>query len=370
MLGRLKFDITSLVDEILDQLPNEVWSRSTTTFLDPAIGGGQFVRAIEQRLREAGHSDTNIASRVYGYESNRMRINFAVNKYKLVGIYNNIDFLEEDKGMKFDVIIGNPPYQSTEDGSKRKKMWVEFASRSIDNADIVAMITPTAWQKTNSKYFTEISEKIKSKIISYDSTDNYFNVGESTGYWIVDNNTTKPIDVIDTNPCTPIYNKMIRKGNRWHYRDFQQPTSDVDKKEFPSVPTDDFIIPIYWTAKQVRYCRPKDVKYKGWKVIVNNSGHYHSVTDPEKYNRVDNTMTVGLGAWGIKVPDKESGENALSWIRSKLYRVVVIKMKTGGFNNPFVELENLGYDKKWTDNEIYKHFNLTKEEIKYIEENS
>ena len=62
-------------------------------------------------------------------------------------------------------------------------------------------------------------------------------------------------------------------------------------------------------------------------------------------------------------------ENVLSWVRSKLYRVVVAKMKTGGFNNPFVELEHLGVNKNWSDTEIYQHFNLTAEEISYVEQN-
>ena len=147
MLGRLKFDITQLVDEILDRLPKEVWSSSTTTFLDPAIGGGQFVRAIESRLRNAGHSNENIASRVYGYESNRMRIAFAVNKYNLVGTYTNKSLLEEEANMKFDVVVGNPPYQSG-NASKGNKLWPKFILKSYEltkEHGITALITPTGW---------------------------------------------------------------------------------------------------------------------------------------------------------------------------------------------------------------------------------
>jgi tRNA1(Val) A37 N6-methylase TrmN6 len=152
MLGRLKFDITDLVNEILDQLPSEIWSSSTTTFLDPAIGGGQFVQAVERRLRDAGHSYENIASRVYGYESNRMRINFAVNKYKLVGIYTNADFLEENINMKFDVVVGNPPYQESKEHGKKVTgngaLWVKFTLKSIElckDNGYVAFIIPDSW---------------------------------------------------------------------------------------------------------------------------------------------------------------------------------------------------------------------------------
>jgi len=283
------------------------------------------------------------------------------------------DFIITEFDMKFDVVVGNPPFQSTEDGSKRKKMWVQFAENAIDMAEHVAFVTPTAWQKENSKYFKDIAGKIKSKLIAYGDANSYFSVGEDIGYWIVDNNTTTPIDVVDNNPCSPIYNKMLKpKGTSWHYRDFQQPhvVENGNWLTFTDKPTVDNTVPIYWTAKQVRYCRPQDVKYTGWKVIVNNSGHYYSNTDLDKYSRIDNSMTVGLGAWGIKVASEKEAMNVLSWVRSKLYRVVVTKMKTGGFNNPFIELKSLGASTMWTDNDIYKHFNLTQEEIDYIESNA
>lgn len=277
------------------------------------------------------------------------------------------DFTQLEFNMKFDVIIGNPPFQSTEDGSKRKKMWVQFAEKAINMSEYVVFVTPTAWQKSNSKYFKDIAGKIKPKLVAYGDANKHFNVGEDIGYWIRDNNTTSPVTLVDTNPCSPIYNKMLRSGDRWHYRDFQQPHSDIDKKIFPSSPDGNFNVPIYWTAKQIRYCRPKDVKYTGWKVIVNNSGHFYLDSDPDKYSRVDNSMAVGLGAWGIKVNSESEGKNVLSWVRSKLYRTVVAQMKTGGFNNPFIEMEHLGASKVWTDQEIYKHFKLTQEEIDYIE---
>ena len=46
MLSRMKFEIEPLVAEMLDHLPHSVWISDSTTFFDPAIGGGQFVRAI------------------------------------------------------------------------------------------------------------------------------------------------------------------------------------------------------------------------------------------------------------------------------------------------------------------------------------
>ena len=364
--NRLKFKVDDLVNEMLDHLPVDIWESKTTMFLDPSMGGGQFVKEIERRLREAGHSNKNISQRVFGWEVNTMRIGFAIKKHNLIGTYE-VGGLETVLSKKFDVIVGNPPFQSVTDESKRKKHWVTFADFSMDAASIVALVTPSAWRLNNTKYFKDIGSKIKEHLVAYADANEHFNVGENIGYWIWNKNNNNPVEVIDTNPFSSIYQKMLREGDKWHFRDFQKPTSDIDGITFPNEKNDEFNVPMYWTAKQTRYARPKDAKYGGWKVIVNNSGHYYDKSNPDKYSTVDNEKLVGLGAWGIKVPSEEAGNNVLSWVRSKLYIAVVTNMKTGGFNNPFVELKNLGHDKKWTDEEIYEHFNLTQEEINLIE---
>ena len=114
---RLKFKIRPLVDEMLDQIPEEIWASSTTTFLDPAMGGGQFIIPIIERLRKHGHSEENIKGRVYGYESNILFVQYVSTKYKIANkrkISATLEFggLKELKEleMKFDVILMNPPF--------------------------------------------------------------------------------------------------------------------------------------------------------------------------------------------------------------------------------------------------------------------
>lgn len=162
MLSRLKFPITPLVNEMLDQLPAEVWTSSTTTFLDPAMAGGQFLVEIQRRLRETGHSDTNIASRMYGCETGQMRVNYAKNNKKLVtdNLYK-MDFLTHDWGdMKFDVIVGNPPYQSETTASRlgsrgESAVWPSFVKTSLSllkGEGWMCMVHPTSWRKPDDRY--------------------------------------------------------------------------------------------------------------------------------------------------------------------------------------------------------------------------
>ena len=281
-------------------------------------------------------------------------------------------------GKKFDVVIGNPPYQSTTDGSNRKKAWVQFSELAMELAPVVAFVTPQAWQGTVKKYFKSIGDSIKSKLVVWEDANDHFKyVGEDIGYWITDANA-EPIEFVKEEPYVDLFNKVRRTEDmpKWHYRDFQLPWVGNKMKnqhvDLTKEPTDTHTEPVFHTSKQVRFAEVKDVKYTGLKVMVNNSGGYHDDNDLDRYNWIENAdKFVGQGMWGIKINTEEEGEAILSWIRCKLYRVLVKEMKAGGgFNNQFVELQHLGTDRIWTDADVYEHFNLTEEEIALVEDYS
>ena len=62
------FTPTELVQEILDQLPQELFTDSTRTFLDPACGDGQFLSEILIRRLENGIDFETALSTIYGVD--------------------------------------------------------------------------------------------------------------------------------------------------------------------------------------------------------------------------------------------------------------------------------------------------------------
>lgn len=184
MLERI-VPLTGLVSEMLDQLPAELWTSSTTTFLDPAMGSGQFVSGVERKLAEHGHSSENIASRVYGYEDNRLLIDLAKNLHSLVGKYDKVSYnqiLQAGNDMKFDVIIGNPPYQKEDNAAKRWTLWELFVEKSLDMATMVAMVVPQSITSPGKSF-----ELIKHRctVLNID-VSKHFTVGSTFCYFITD----------------------------------------------------------------------------------------------------------------------------------------------------------------------------------------
>lgn len=173
MIFRLKLDIDGLIQEMVNKLPESLFISDSTTFLDPSMGGGQFVSAIENKLRKRGHSDANIKKRVFGVEKTSFRLNFSVNKHGLVGSYtvdkSDVPSILIDHNMKFDAIVGNPPYQKKVGDKKTEPLWdtfVEESIKSLKDGGYLCYVHPSGWRNVEGR-FEDVGKLIKSKEVQY-----------------------------------------------------------------------------------------------------------------------------------------------------------------------------------------------------------
>ena len=124
------FTPIGLVIMILNKIPNEVWTNPDSTFIDPCMGKGVFLIEIVRRLVDIyGYGEEDAKSRVFGYD---IRVKY-VNYLKRRG-YKNVfhkDSLKEIFNMKFDVVLGNPPYQEKVGDKKTEPLWNKFVKKSI-----------------------------------------------------------------------------------------------------------------------------------------------------------------------------------------------------------------------------------------------
>jgi len=384
MLERIK-PMPVLVNEILDHLPKEVWTSKTTTFFDPAIGGGQFVREIEKRLKEHGHKVANIRKRVFGFESSQALVDMSINMNKLIGQYKTVStdhFFKLDNSMKFDIIVGNPTYQGKNDkGTAKNKshnLWSKFVDKSIDlvkDNGHLDFVTPDSWMSANSQILTKFKEH--SLIWCNTDVSKHFSVGSSFTAWMLEKNKNTNQCYIDGIPVN--FSKL-----NYLPRDFHNTYTIHDKvinSAFPKIgalcdttchsdhkhkklsDTKDSVYKYktFHTNAQTRFSKLKSKDFDKNKIVWSLSGYFKPFYDN------GNIGTTEVCQY-LLVDDQTEGDNILTYLNSKLYQFIVTTGKWSGFLNGKV-IESLPKlpNKKWTDATLYKQFNLTQDEINVIE---
>lgn len=143
-----------LAQEMINKLPEEIFISDKTTFLDPCFGTGTFLKAAARRFRKYGHSKENINSRLIGVEKSIRFINKACKEWgDFKPTLIHADFLEYDfKDMKFDVVIGNPPYNGpSKEGTSRQsrngeQLYKTFIEKCIKlNPKYLSFVIPYVW---------------------------------------------------------------------------------------------------------------------------------------------------------------------------------------------------------------------------------
>ena len=125
MLSRLKFEIQGLFEEIYNErFPESIFLSETTTFADLQSAGLQSIIPLINKLREYGHSDDNIRSRVFAFMENDVYLNYVMSKYYNLPV--TLDIYRESINMKFDVLVGNDPYQEKVGPNKTEPLWNKF----------------------------------------------------------------------------------------------------------------------------------------------------------------------------------------------------------------------------------------------------
>jgi len=363
MLSRLKFDISVLVSEIIDQLPESVWTSTTTTFLDPALGGGQFVAIIEQRLRNAGHSDENIASRVFGYEDNQIRINFAVNKYKLKGTYVTGKFLEEKIDMEFDVIVGNPPYQG------KAELHQKFFNKGVEllkDGGTIAFIQPATPYFNKKESIRTNAQAMIDNVQAFQSTVNIISGKVFANANIFTSLAVTTLNKIP-NPSNTLVKYVSESGDEYFdvnidsvnmlQMDLSVYTSLV-AKVFKIIDLNDSIQSLITTDTEVPKLYVQKVRGN-----IGKHDFYSLVSNKSSYWEVKKEFDYGLA-----ITAGTDTKSLLSYLTSFVARFCLAIYKFNG-NNHMGELRSVPqvpFDRIWNDKMLCDYFGITDAEYTEI----
>jgi 16S rRNA G966 N2-methylase RsmD len=363
-----------LVREVIERIPRYIMKSSTTTFLEPCFGSGTFIFELIKELRKYGHSVENIQNRIYGFEISHGSINRVkknLSKYNFKNIHNTNFLTYNFKNMKFDVILGNPPYQQPQQESKRWTLWSKFIEKSNElSPEYLAFVIPHSWLGPNKEH------DLIFKNLTYASldVDKYFNVGSTFSYIICSqnpsnevliNNGSQTISVPRTTEFLPNDTRFISVNNKF----FNRPTFGfIRTTEHHTANKND------WSCEDGEFeifhshaqsfksnKRPLRYSYEGYKALITLSGYSNFLIK-------NNIGASQIGAW-MEINESEV-ESTNSILNSKLYQKMLHVNKWSGWNSlPVIKsLPSMPLNKIYTDQEIYSYFDLSPEEILLIEE--
>lgn len=470
------FTPPDIVNRMLDLLPQELFLSKDTTFLDPAAKSGVFLREIakrliaglqqeipdlQQRLDHIFHRQlygiaitemTSLLSRRSVYCSKYPNCKYSVSQFE--DAEGNIRFKKTQhtwrKGkcvfcgasqseydrdeslethayefihtkyperifdMKFDVIIGNPPYQLETGGSGRQatpiyQIFVEQAKKL--NPRYLAMIIPSRWftggMGLDDFRKSMLEDDHVRHLIDYANAKDCFPQMSISGgvcyfLWDRDNPGTckltsiignmastldrelsefpvlvrynEAVDILrktaSSNTLSAIASSLTPFGLSTNFRGAQKRT----KEDNLAVQTS---VGISYIAKEEI---EKGLEYIGkYKVLMSKTGAEHA-GEPDrdgKYRvltssvRVMEPNEICTHSYFVLGPfdNRLHAENLLSYIKTRFFRFLVLQsMSSINVSRTvfqFVPIQD--FSEPWTDEKLYKKYGLTEDEIAFIE---
>ena len=263
------FTPLSLVNDILDKIPVKVWKNPAATFCDLSMGKGTFLLEIFNRLVYIyGYSEDDAKSRIFGYE---IRLKY-VNYLKRRGFVNvsHKDSLKEKFNMRFDVVLGNPPYQKKVGPKKTEAIWPKFVEKSFEickEGGYVSLIHPSGWRNVKGNY-KDIQNLLKDKnmihLDMYNDIDGMriFNASINFDIYLVENSNTyngltvitdqqkntfnfniKNVDFIPDGMFNEVLSLVGKEGEETIDVLYSRSDYGTDKKHMSKVRTEEYIYP-------------------------------------------------------------------------------------------------------------------------------
>jgi site-specific DNA-methyltransferase (adenine-specific) len=463
-----------VVNQILDMLPQELFESKETTFLDPATKSGVFLREIAKRLMKGLEKEipdiqeranhifanqlfgiaitelTSLLSRrtLYGSKIANGKYSFCTTFENNQGniIFKNInhtwkngkcsfcgaseEVYKRDKNletyaylfihrkrpkdifkMKFDVIIGNPPYQLSSGGygAQATPIYNKFVEQAKKlNPRYLTMIIPARWYSGGmglNKFREEMLNDKKIRVLhDFINARDVFPSVEIKGgvcYFLWDRDNEGKCKVVTHkngkivsemerflleegqdvfirhNEAIPILKKVLSKKEKSFseivssQRPFDLPTNfkDFEEEEFENS------VKIY-ANKKIGYIEKDKIKrgleyIDKFKIFVPKAiGSGDMKTDLIKpiLGERNSCCTETYIMIGPFETEKEA-KNAISYIKTKFFHFLIglLKITQDSLKRVYKFVPMQDFSKSWSDEELYKKYNLTEEEINFIE---
>lgn len=470
------FTPPQLANRILDLLPAELWSSKKAAFLDPGCKSGVFLREIAKRLdkglekqipdrqKRMNHIFKN---QLYGLAITELTAllsrrsvycsKTANGKYSVCESFNNPEgnirfgrvehawengrcvycgaskdaydrgpelethayrFLHADKpeelfNMKFDVIVGNPPYQMGSDGGTRD---IPIYNKFVDQAKklnprFLSMIIPSRWMASGlglSEFRRSmLADRRIRKLVDYERMDAVFPGVDFEGgacFFLWDRDNEGDCDVT-TISGDEVIGPVARNLNEYDVfvRDIRAlkilrkvlkagETSITEMlsadKEFGWTSNFDGFHKKQGLNDVALHYNRKGKRLIGWinRKDVDKSSHLvdtWKVMVPAAYGERGTRPATVLGPSFIAdspsvctqtylffyVGSARKAKSLNSYLRTRFFRFLVSlrKITQHATRSTYTWVSQQAWDRTWTDEALYQKYSLTKEDIAFIE---
>ncbi len=468
------FTPPQLVKQILDLLPGDLWRDKNARFLDPGCKSGVFLREIAKRLEEGLETQIPdrqkrmnhiFKNQLYGIAITELTAllsrrslycsKTANGKYSVCEAFDNpngnilfkrvehtwkdgrcvfcganeenyargselethayqfihIKNPEEIFKMKFDVIVGNPPYQLSDGGFGRSAspVYQKFVRQAKKlNPRFLTMIIPSRWfggGKGLDEFRGQMlnDDRIR-KIVDFEDSSEIFpgvSVAGGICYFLWERdykglceivNMQNGVEAVSTrrlnefsvfirhSQAVPVIRKVVvRDEKRMNeqvsaYKPFGLRTYVKPQK------TGDIVL--HWQKGEGPY-RRKDITVgvemiDKWKVIASRSGHEHAGNPGIDGTRRVLAKTVVLPPGTIctetylvigSYSAEQEARNLLAYMKTRFFRFLMsLFMYSHGITkDTFAFIPVLDMTKHWTDEKLCKRYGLTENDIAFIE---
>jgi site-specific DNA-methyltransferase (adenine-specific) len=469
------FTPPKLANEILDLLPKKIWKDKNATFLDPFCKSGVFLREIAKRLINGLEEEipntqkridhifseqifgigitelTSLLSRRSLYCSKNANGKYSVSNFfddeqgniffektkhdwqngrcSFCGasqseyqreeglethayqfIHNNLP--DKIKNMKFDVIIGNPPYQLSDGGAQASAMpiynkFVEQAKKL--NPRFLTMIIPSRWfsgGKGLDRFRDEMLKDERIRILhDFHNASECFPGVEIKGgiCYFLWNRDNKGLCKIISHESDGIISEterlllekecntfirfngaidILKKINKYKEKPFSNIVYPAMTfgfrtffKDFDSKSFKENYVKVYANKSQGFISRDKIKQgfewVDKWKIIIPEAIGVGDMKKDVLKPIISEPGSISTETYIMNGPYKSEKEakNVVSYIKTKFFHFLLGLKKntqhTTRSTYAFIPMQD--FSESWTDEKLYKKYNLTKEEIDFIE---
>ena len=467
------FTPPKLANEILDLLPKEIWRDKNATFLDPVCKSGVFLREIAKRLLEGLKDEIpDIEKRINHIYSKQLFgigiteltsllsrrslycSKYANGKYSIANfgdengniffdktnhdwqngrcsfcgasqseykreegleshayqfIHNNLP--DKIKNMKFDVIIGNPPYQLKDGGAQASAtpLYHKFIQQAKKlSPRFLVMIVPSRWfagGKGLDSFRDEMLKDDRIRILhDFNNASECFPGVEIKGgvcyfLWNRDNKglckvsshsegkiiseLERPLlengaDVfIRHNQVISIFHRVRDKKEK-SFSEIVSPGKPFGLRgffnDFKNKPFDNSI-KIYANQKVGYISQNQILQNKEWvnqwKIFVPKAWGVGNLQNDLIKPFIGEKNTCCTETYLVIGPfkSKEVAENVISYMKTRFFHLFISfkKITQDAWKKAYELVPLQDFSESWTDEKLYKKYKLTKEEIGFIE---